>query len=267
MRYIFDNDLHIHSYISLCSKDEAQTPEAILEYARENGLKTVALTDHFWDTSVSGASGFYQTQNFEWISRSMPLPQCEGIDFLFGCEADMDKDLRLGIPKERFDDFDFVVMALTHLHMVGFTITEENAATAEGRARAWIERLEYFLGLDLPFHKIGLAHLATHLLAKGREMYLNVLELLPDEKLYELFSKCARLGVGIELNASDMSFSDEEADTVLKMFRIAKECGCKFYMGSDAHHPAGLKNAKAIFERAIDLLGLTEDDKYQLKRI
>ncbi len=267
MRYIFDNDLHIHSYISLCSKDEAQTPEAILEYARENGLKTVALTDHFWDTSVSGASGFYQSQNFEWISRSKPLPRCEGIDFLFGCEADMDKDLRLGIPKERFDDFDFVVMPLTHLHMVGFTITEENAATAEGRARVWIERLEYFLGLDLPFHKIGLAHLATHLLAKGREMYLNVLELLPDEKLYEIFSKCAVLGVGIELNASDMSFSDEEADTVLKMFRIAKECGCKFYMGSDAHHPAGLKNAKAIFERAIDLLGLTEDDKYQLKSI
>lgn len=267
MRYIFDNDLHIHSYISLCSKDEAQTPEAILEYARENGLKTIALTDHFWDTSVSGASGFYQSQNFEWISRSKPLPQCEGIDFLFGCEADMDKDLRLGIPKERFDDFDFVVMALTHLHMVGFTITEENAATAEGCARAWIERFEYFLGLDLPFHKIGLAHLATHLLAKGREMYLNILELLPDEKLYEIFTKCARLGVGIELNASDMSFSDEEADTVLKMFRIAKECGCKFYMGSDAHHPAGLKNAKAIFERAIDLLELTEDDKYQLKRI
>jgi histidinol phosphatase-like PHP family hydrolase len=267
MRYIFDNDLHIHSYISLCSKDEAQTPEAILEYARENGLKTIALTDHFWDTSVSGASGFYQSQNFEWISRSKPLPQCEGIDFLFGCEADMDKDLRLGIPKERFDDFDFVVMALTHLHMVGFTITEENAATAEGRARAWIERLEYFLGLDLPFYKIGLAHLATPLLAKGRETYLNVLELLPDEKLYDIFSKCAVLGVGIELNASDMSFSDEEADTVLKMFRIAKECGCKFYMGSDAHHPAGLKNAKAIFERAIDLLGLTEDDKYQLKRI
>ena len=267
MRYIFDNDLHIHSYISLCSKDEAQTPEAILEYAKENRLKTVALTDHFWDASVSGASGFYQIQNFEWISRSKPLPQCEGIDFLFGCEADMDKDLRLGIPKERFDDFDFVVMALTHLHMVGFAISSEDAATAEGRARVWIERFEHFLSLDLPFHKIGLAHLATHLIAKGREMYLRILDFLPEEKLYELFGKCAQLGIGIELNSADMSFADEEADKVLKMFRIAKKCGCKFYMGSDAHHPDRLKAVKPIFERAIDLLELTEDDKYQLKRI
>ena len=267
MRYTFDNDLHIHSYISLCSKDLEQTPQAILEYAKENGLKTVALTDHFWDSSFSGASGFYQPQNFEWISRSKPLPQCEGIDFLFGCEADMDKDLRLGISKERFDDFDFVTMSLTHLHMVGFVISEEDAATAEGRARVWVERLEHFLSLDLPFHKIGLAHLATPLIAKGREMYLRILELLPEKKLYKLFAECARLGVGIELNSGDMSFADEEAETVLKMFRIAKECGCKFYMGSDAHHPDRLKTVKPIFERAIDLLGLTEDDKYQLKRI
>ena len=79
MRYIFDNDLHIHSYISLCSKDPEQTPEAILQYAKDNNLKTVALTDHFWDSSVDGASNFYQPQNFEWISRSKPLPQHEGI--------------------------------------------------------------------------------------------------------------------------------------------------------------------------------------------
>ena len=64
-----------------------------------------------------------------------------------------------------------------------------------------------------------------------------------------------------------LSFSCEEAETVLRMFKIAKECGCKFYMGSDAHHPKGLKEAKGIFERAIDMLGLTEDDKFIIKQI
>lgn len=262
MCYIFDNDLHIHSHISLCSKDPAQTTEAILQYAKDNGLKTVVITDHYWDSSVEGASGFYSAQNYDWISRSKPLPQSEGIRFLFGCETDIDKNMRLGIPMERFDDFDFVVIPTTHLHMKGFTITEEDASTCEGRARAWLSRLEGLLEMPLPFHKIGLAHLATPLIAPKREDYLKVLELLPEQRLRDLFEKCALLGVGIELNASDMDFSDEEARTVLGMFVIAKECGCKFYLGSDAHHPQGLKKAKEIFERAIDMLGLTEDDKF-----
>ena len=61
-----------------------------------------------------------------------------------------------------------------------------------------------------------------------------------------------------------MNFAEEEADIVLRPYRIAKSCGCKFYCGSDAHHPAGLDKAKAIFERAVDMLGLKEEDKIYL---
>ena len=80
--------------------------------------------------------------------------------------------------------------------------------------------------------------------------------------MHRIFAKAARLGVGIEIN---MSYPDEERDTVLRPFRIAKEEGCKFYLGSDAHHPAGLDNARKKFERAIDDLERTEDDKLILK--
>ena len=63
MKFAFDHDYHIHSRISLCSSDPAQTPERILSYARENGIHTICLTDHFWDETVSGASDWYQKQN------------------------------------------------------------------------------------------------------------------------------------------------------------------------------------------------------------
>ena len=53
MRFKFDSDLHIHSKISLCSGDERQTGERILQYAKDNGLKTVCITDHFWDENVA----------------------------------------------------------------------------------------------------------------------------------------------------------------------------------------------------------------------
>ena len=145
-------------------------------------------------------------------------------------------------------------------------ITPEDAATAEGRAKVWISRLEGLLNMDLPFKKIGIAHLVCSLIAPTREMYLEVLTHLPEEKLCELFKKCAEVGVGIEINYSDMKFSDDEADIVLRVFRIAKAQGCKFYMGSDAHTVGSFEKCKDYFERAIDMLGLTEDDKFHIAK-
>lgn len=61
-----------------------------------------------------------------------------------------------------------------------------------------------------------------------------------------------------------MSYSKDEKDIILKPFIIAKEAGCKFYFGSDAHHPETLDAAKGIFEKAIDDLGLDETDKFEI---
>lgn len=264
MRYIFDNDLHIHSQLSDCSRDPEQTTERILAYAKENNLKTICLTDHFWDESVPGASPWYQIQNFSHISQAKPLPKADGIRFLFGCETDLDKSCTLGISRECFDNFDFVVIPTTHLHMRGFTIGE-NEEEPEVRAKYWVSRFEAVLNMPLPFHKVGIAHLSCTCLAKPpRENFLKVLELIPEEDMVRLFTKAAKLGCGIELNGGDMNFSDEEADIVLRPFRIAKQCGCKFYFGCDAHHPNSLDKAKDLFERAIDLLELTEEDKFRL---
>jgi len=99
---------------------------------------------------------------------------------------------------------------------------------------------------------------------RSREDYLTTLSLIGDDDMERLFAKVALLGCGIELNQSDMSFSDAEADTVLRPYRIAKGCGCKFFLGSDSHRSKTLQTAKAVFERAIDLLALTESDKFYI---
>ena len=116
MKFKVDHDLHIHSNLSWCSQDENQTPERILKYAEQNGFNKVCLTNHFWDERVEGASNWYLKQNFEHISEAKPLPQSDKVQFLFGCETDLRQDLLLGISKERFDDFDFIVIPTTHLH-------------------------------------------------------------------------------------------------------------------------------------------------------
>lgn len=267
MKYIFDHDYHIHSQLSECSSDPEQTTQRILQYAKDNQLRSLCLTDHFWDETVPGASPWYQPQNYPWICRAKPLPQTEGVEFLFGCETDMDKHMTLGLAAEHFDRFDFVVIPTTHLHMKGFTITEEDAGSVERRAQLWIRRLDGLLDMPLPFHKVGIAHLTCGLIVpRDHAGYLRLLDMLPENQLQRLFSKAAEVGVGIELNCQDMSFCDSDAETVLRPYRIAKNCGCKFYCGSDAHHPKELLISKAVFERAIDLLGLEESDKFHIER-
>lgn len=264
MRYIIDNDLHIHSKVSLCSNDPLQTTANILQYAEENNLKTICLTDHFWDSEVEGASQWYSMQDYQHISASLPLPKKENIRFLFGCETELDKNFNLGISKESFDKFDFIVIPTTHFHMTDFTVPKEVNRPID-KARLWVERLNSVLDMDLPFHKIGIAHLTCGLIDASRTNFLETIDSISESDLKSVFKKAAEKGVGIELNSDDMNFENSEADTILRIYRAAKNAGCKFYLGSDAHHPESLKKAKGIFERAIRLLDLSEEDKFRIQ--
>lgn len=263
MKYIIDHDLHIHSNLSTCAKDPEQTAQNILRCAKENGLKTICLTDHFWDEAVAGVSAWYAPQNYPHIAQARPLPQAEGVRFLFGCETDLDKHLTLGLSPEKYDLFDFIIIPTTHMHMKSFTLFEDEIDPA-GKAKAWIKRLDAVLHMDLPFHKVGIAHLTCSLIEREREVFLRIIESLPEGELRSLFSRTAALGAGIELNLSDMDFADDEADTLLRIYRIAKACGCKFYLGSDAHSIKTFDRAEQVFARAVELLGLTEADKFTL---
>ena len=119
------------------------------------------------------------------------------------------------------------------------------------------------LNTDLPFKKTGIAHLACPLICRGdHEGHLAALDAIPQAELDRLFTKAAALGVGIEINAGDFLFADEEAEHVLRIFRTAKACGCKFYLASDAHGRESFAVVDGLFNRAIDLLDLQESDKF-----
>lgn len=268
-KFKIDHDLHIHSQLSSCSSDPEQTTGAILAYARRNGLRTICLTDHFWDASVPGASGWYKPQDYDHIAQVLPLPQAPDSRFLFGCEGEMDRNFTVGVAPETFGKFDFVIIPTTHLHMRGFTISEEDAARPERRAELCAERLAALLDSPLPFKKAGVAHLTTSLIAGGGKVqqyplqYLDILEMIPDETWGRLFTRAARAGLGIELNIGSQSLRDEDVRRrVLHPYLIARECGCTFYLGSDAHHPKDLEEAMGRFEAMVDGLELEEKDKF-----
>ncbi len=258
MRFIIDHDLHIHSFLSLCSNDPEQNKDAILAYGERNGLKTLCLTDHMWDPAVPGASGWYQAQPYERTREALPLPQSENVRFLFGCETDMDRNNVIGISRKTADELDFIIVPTTHLHMNGFTV--DGSEGAEERAKLWVSRFEALLKADLPFDKTGLAHMTCPLVwNNGR--YHEVFEHISKNDYHRLFEEAARVGIGIELNFPALDLPTAIAETVLLPYKIAKEEGCKFYLGSDAHAPRHFTNAIKNFNAMIDLIGLTEDDK------
>ena len=149
--------------------------------------------------------------------------------------------------------------------MKEFTVPKEAAGKPDALAKLWIDKLEALLSMDLPFKKIGIAHLCCYLIgACDEELYQKTLSLISDEDLVRIFTKAAALGVGIELNQGDFTFENGAEEDILRIFRTAKKCGCKFYLGSDAHHPEGFETAPALFEKAITLLDLTEADKFTI---
>ena len=265
--YITDQDLHIHSQLSSCSSDPEQTPARILQYALNTGLTTICLTDHFWDPAVPGASDWYKVQDLDHIRESLPLPQAETVRFLFGCETDMDKNFTIGVSDKTLEELDFIIIPTTHMHMPGFTIEADVGFDEDGikrRRELYIKRFEKVLSADLPFYKVGIAHLTCPLACmQPKDGILQLIDGIPDETFRELFTTAAKKGLGIELNFGAFKYSGKEKESEYRPFRIAKECGCKFYFGSDAHHPRDLEPAIRNFQEIINTLGLTEDEKFR----
>ena len=271
MKFIADHDYHIHSQISICSDHPEQTNERILRYAEDNGLRKICLTDHFWDESLPARCGFYNQQGFERIKKARPLPQSENVKFLFGCETEMDRHFNVGVSEKLYDEFDFIIVPTTHLHFNAF-VMEKVSEEPEYRAYLWEERFRRLLEKDMPFHKMGIAHLTCGLMLAGEwesgerageKRFLSVLRLIDDSVYRELFREAKKKGIGIELNTPHIgNMSEEERYEVLRPYRAAKAEGCKFYLGSDAHTPAELDGAMSRFAAIIDALELTEADKF-----
>lgn len=268
MRYIFDHDLHIHTQLSPCSANPLQTPETILAYAKENNLKTVVTTDHYWDERIHSETEPYGIGN-EAIHSWGPYPQADGIRLLIGAETDIDYNGVIGADRRTCENFDLMLISATHMHMDGFTC--HGNESQEERAKIYIQRFDTILNADLPFHKIGFSHPVTDLIGDN---HCAILDMIPDSEFRRVFKKSADLGMGIEINLSSMcegsgpdyvQFTPQSHPAIFRPYHIAKEMGCKFYFGSDAHNQKRFPYIRKMAETVIDQLSLEESDKFVLK--
>lgn len=263
MAFPINHDMHCHSCLSACSRDPEQTVQTILSHAKANGYTLQCITDHLWDEAVPGASNWYAPQTVEHVKQSLPLPTDDQVRLVFGCETEYCGKGKLGLHPDHFDEFDFIIIPPNHFHMKDFT-RPSSYDTEEKIADLMVERLEELSQLDLPWHKVGIAHLNAGLIFREGSAE-HVFELVDEQRYRAVMRVFAQKGAGIEINTSCFPENwREHEDAHLRMFRMAKEEGCRFYLGSDAHHPAGLTSVHEIGPLVCKLLGLDEQDQFLL---
>jgi histidinol phosphatase-like PHP family hydrolase len=259
-----DHDLHCHTFVSGCSLDPKQNPDAILAFAKANGYTTLCFADHFWDETVPDPSRDYRRQTFELMKGILPLPTVPGVRAAFGCETEWCGGGKIGIAPERHGAFEFIVVPPNHFHMRPF-VRPLDCNTPEQVADLLVTRLEELQAVSLPWEKVGIAHLNCGLVYREGEP-ADVFDAVPEDRFRAAMRFFADHGAGIELNCSsfDTPAFRHRPESSFRLFRMAKDEGCRFYLASDAHHPPELDAVPRLGPGIVEALGLDSRHLYRL---
>lgn len=257
-----DHDYHIHTNLSTCSKDPQMTANNIVQSSIEQGYNEIVITNHFWDEKIPGADEWYAPQNLYHLKKVLPLPEAQGMRVHFGCETEFCGGTKIGISPESYDAFEFIIVPFNHLHN-NFSRPVDCVTTAQV-AQLYVEHFEQLLVLSLPWTKVGIAHLTVPLTYPGEKLY-EVIEQLDPIRMRECFRKICEMGAGVELNAACFKQGwHAHKEVFLSVYSMAKEEGCKFYCGSDAHNITDMPRLKENLKEVIDILRLSDSDRFRI---
>ncbi|MEG1834939.1 MAG: PHP domain-containing protein [Oscillospiraceae bacterium] len=254
------HDIHVHTHLSKCSDDTTATLKNYIDEAINQGLSTLGISDHLWDTDVNyKLNSFYEGQDIDYVlqtKKELETIDRKGLNILFGCETEFAMGT-LGLTKENASLFDYVLVPHSHYHMKGFVIPEDKITTeaiAQYSVDSFIEMVKKGIATSVahPFEPCGW---------EKPEQLTEIFNYISDSKFRECFNTANEYNTGIEINTAifcEKPIIDFEK-TYLRMFKIAKNVGCKFSFGSDTHRIAKMKRIR-VADDVIDYLNITEDD-------
>jgi DNA polymerase (family 10) len=201
-------DLHMHT----TETDGRADVQAMAAAAREGGLEYIAITDH--SRAVAMANGLDETRALAHARAIRALNgQLDGLTVLAGIECDIRPDGSMDLSDECLSQLD-IVIASVHS---AFNQGPEDMTDRLLRALAcpWVDVL---------------AHPTGRLILK-REPYTF--------DAARVFRAAAEHGVALEINSQIDRLDLDEAHA-----RLARECGARLVIDSDAHSPSALGNVR-----------------------
>lgn len=260
-KILYDHDLHIHTTLSECCKDSEATPSKIIKRAAALGIGTVGFANHVWDASIPGASQWYVPQNLDHILsiRSQIPEDTQGVNVLVGCESEYCGQGRVGISREAAEQLDFVLLPMSHFHMTGFVVEKWQVANEKAVADLLVQRFLEVIELGLA---TGIAHPFSPLGFKDSvdAIFLHI----SDGAFEDCFGRAAELGVSIEIQPNMLPGSlGRETEgfhdaSFLRVLSIARDMGCQFHLGSDAHKLSEIRNTMKL-KPYLEQLGIPKE--------
>lgn len=273
-----NHDFHIHTYLSLCAPDKTGTVENFIKSAKRHGLSKLGFSNHFWgctpgDTEYysnvkSNPKGYYDIQNYEYISGIIPEIEKhsgEGVKLYFGAECEYDPFRKsIAVSRDQVESFDYLIVPNSHTHMM---MPQNLYEPYEKHIDFMFDAFYDIISCEFSGYITAVAHPFWAVGAPYDRKILN--RMISDDRYKKAFDAAANKGIGIEINVCgivksnprDIDFMDED----IRMFRLAKECGCKFIFGSDAHSISEHENYGNC-DKVADILKLTEDDIVEIAR-
>ncbi|MFW6153825.1 MAG: hypothetical protein ACOC95_01255 [Planctomycetota bacterium] len=258
---LIDHDLHVHTGLSACCHDpEGQTPERIAQAATAMGVGTVGLADHVWANPGVAPSAWYAPQTIDRIIalRQRVPAEVAGVRMLVGCEAETIAPGVFGITPDTAARVDYVHLACSHFHMTHFVAQPASARPVDVADHA----LTFFRSAA----SSGLATIIPHpFLTLGfQDVIPAMVATISDDEFGDAFGLAAAHGVGIEITVGYLS-DPARRDAALRLLTLAKQAGCRFTFGTDAHDPAALTRLGELAHFA-EALNLTVDNILPLAR-
>ncbi|MBQ2780522.1 MAG: hypothetical protein IJF42_03065 [Clostridia bacterium] len=260
-------DLHTHTNRSLCAP-QSTTVASYLPHCAAEGIRTLGISNHIYKPSVLNC------QHPENIAYALAvreeietLRSQTDVNLLLGCEVEIFYGQEPGIQKEEAAAFDYVLIAASHIFNFAHEYAHIDLSTPEKARNMLLNRFIYACEVDFDA-PVGICHPLYPLCAPWEQ---EIVDGITYSQLKDCFTLAAERERSIEIHAclyrNGTQLNDEGlSPSYLRLLSVAKECGCKFHFGADAHTPGAFVGYHAKLERAAEIIGITKDDLWDIAK-
>jgi histidinol phosphatase-like PHP family hydrolase len=253
-------DLHLHTNLSACAPSDT-TLKSYLPYCAQEGIKKIGISNHLY--TDKGIEHTLKIKNeIQEIQKDLP------IQVLVGGEMELYYGREPMLQKSNAKEFDYVLVAPSHIFNQIHMYENFDLSTTDKIRHLLIENFKSACQLELGV-PTGICHPLYPICAPNQQ---EILDGITDKQLSDCFCLAAQNNKSIEIHAClyrDTVTLDAEglSPSYIRILSIAKECGCKFHFGTDAHRPEEFIHRHSLLERAAMRANIREENLWDLARI